>query len=122
MTVFDYDRLLERLRQIQRPLRFAARQQGAKIAVVQDLETRVLAWLSAASAPPCPADIAANLDAFRRLFIGFDRADPAVKRQMLLTALGRLDHLMALIEAGLDGQSTARPEPRDLSRLLVGRR
>lgn len=110
MTAFDHDRLLDQLRQIRRPLQFAARQQGAKVAVIQDLEPRVLEWLRAASASPCPADIAANLEAFRRLFTGFDRAAPAVKRQMIRTALGRLDHLIALVEAGIAGPSPACPE------------
>lgn len=104
VTAFEHDRLLARLKQIRRPLQFAARQQGAKVAVVQDLEPRVLEWVSAARALACPADIAANLDAVHRLFTGFDRADPAVKRKTLLTALRHLDHLIALVDGRVNTQ------------------
>jgi ATP-dependent DNA helicase RecG len=112
---FARDQLLERLRQIRRPLQFAARQRGAKVAVVQDLESRVLEWLSAASALPCPADVAANLDACRRLFTGFDCAAPAAKRATILTALGRLDHLMALLERPVEPQTDPDAQPPEPS-------
>jgi ATP-dependent DNA helicase RecG len=95
---FDRKQFIERLQQIRRPLQFAARQNARKIGVLQDLEARLLEWLDAATVLQPPPDIAANLDACRRLFIGFDRADPSTKRQVIATALGRLDHLMALVE------------------------
>jgi ATP-dependent DNA helicase RecG len=95
---FDHDRFIERLQQMRRPLQFAARQNVRKIAVLQDLEARLLDWLDAAVALQPPPDIAANLDACRRLFTGFDRADPTTKLQVITTALGRLDHLLALAE------------------------
>jgi ATP-dependent DNA helicase RecG len=95
---FDRDLLSERLRQMRRPLQFAARQNFRKIAVLQDLEARLLEWLDAAAALQPPPHITANLDACRRLFTGFDRADPAAKRQIIGTALSRLDHLIALVE------------------------
>jgi ATP-dependent DNA helicase RecG len=101
---FDRNQLIERLHQMRRPLQFAARQNVRKIAVVQDLEARLLEWLSAATALQLPQDIMANLDACRRLFTGFDKADPATKRQVIVTALGRLDHLIALVERHIDGQ------------------
>jgi ATP-dependent DNA helicase RecG len=103
---FDRTQLIERLNQIRRPLHFAARQNFRKIAVVQDLEGRLLEWLSAATALQLPQDIMANLDACRRLFTGFDKADPATKRQVIVTALGRLDHLIALA----DRQSSESPQ------------
>jgi ATP-dependent DNA helicase RecG len=98
VTAFDRDQLIERLRQIRRPLQFAARQNFSKMAIVQDLETRLLEWFDAAGALPIPPDIAANLDACRRLFRGFDQADPPTKRTAIATALGRLDHLIALLQ------------------------
>lgn len=120
MTPSDRDRLLDWLRQIRRPLQFAARQQGAKIAVVQDLETRLVEWLNAARALPCPSNIAANLDAFRRLFAGFDRADPAGKRRTILLALGRLDHLIALVEGQVEGHTAGSLEPTHVSSPAMG--
>jgi ATP-dependent DNA helicase RecG len=101
---FDRNQLVERLNQIRRPLQFAARQNFRKIAVVQDLEARLLEWLKAAMALQPPPDVAANLDACRRLFTGFDRADPAAKHQIIVTALGRLDHLIAVVERHSVGQ------------------
>jgi ATP-dependent DNA helicase RecG len=115
VTPIDRDRLLDRLRQIRRPLQFAARQQGAKVAIVQDLETRVLEWLEAAKALPSPSNIAANLDAFRRLFAGFDRTDPAAKRRTILMALGRLDHLIALVGGQGKGHAAGSLEPTQAS-------
>jgi ATP-dependent DNA helicase RecG len=98
---FDRDQFVERLQQIRRPLEFAARQNARKIAVLQDLEARLLEWLEAASALHPAPELAANLDACRRLFIGFDQADPSKKRQVITTALGRLDHLMLLVDRQL---------------------
>jgi ATP-dependent DNA helicase RecG len=95
---FDRDQFIERLQQMRRPLQFAARQNVRKIAVLQDLEARVLEWLDAAMALQPPPAVAANLDACRRLFSGFDRADPTTKFQVITTTLGRLDHLLALVE------------------------
>jgi ATP-dependent DNA helicase RecG len=95
---FDRDQFVERLQQIRRPLEFAARQNTRKIAVLQDLEARLLEWLEAASALHPAPELAANLDACRRIFIGFDQADPSTKRQVITTALGRLDHLMLLVD------------------------
>jgi ATP-dependent DNA helicase RecG len=69
-----------------------------KIAVLQDLEVRLLEWLDAAMALQPPSNVAANLDACRRLFTGFDRADPTTKLQVITTVLSRLDHLQAQIE------------------------
>jgi ATP-dependent DNA helicase RecG len=106
---FDRNQLVERLNQIRRPLQFAARQNFRKIAVVQGLEARLLEWLQAAAALQPPPDVAANLDACRRLFTGFDKADPAAKRQIIVTALGRLDHLIAVVERHSAGQ------PQDIS-------
>lgn len=110
---FDRTQLIERLKQIRRPLQFAARQNFRKIAVVQDLEVRLLEWLGAATALQLPQDIMANLDACRRLFTGFDKADPATKRQVIVTALGRLDHLIALVEGhiGAQAQRLSVPSP-----------
>jgi ATP-dependent DNA helicase RecG len=98
---FDRDQFVERLQQIRRPLEFAARQHMRKIAVLQDLEARLLEWLEAATALHPAPELAANLDACRRLFTGFDRADPGTKRQVITTALGRLDHLMMLVDRQL---------------------
>jgi ATP-dependent DNA helicase RecG len=98
---FDRDQFVERLQQIRRPLEFAARQHMRKIAVLQDLEARLLEWLEAATALYPAPELAANLDACRRLFTGFDRADPSTKRQVITTALGRLDHLMMLVDRQL---------------------
>jgi ATP-dependent DNA helicase RecG len=98
---FDRDQFVERLQQIRRPLAFAARQNVRKIAVLQDLEARLLEWLEAATALHPAPELAANLDACRRLFTGFDRADPHTKRQVITTALGRLDHLMVLVDKQL---------------------
>lgn len=98
---FDRDQFVERLQQIRRPLVFAARQNVRKIAVLQDLEARLLEWLEAATALHPAPELAANLDACRRLFTGFDRADPSTKRQVITTALGRLDHLMVLVDRQL---------------------
>lgn len=98
---FDRDQFVERLQQIRRPLEFAARQNVRKIAVLQDLEARLLEWLEAATALHPAPELAANLDACRRLFTGFDRADPSTKRQVITTALGRLDHLMVLVDRQL---------------------
>src|SRR5882724_12574 len=98
---FDRDQFVERLQQIRRPLEFAARQNVRKIAVLQDLEARLLEWLEAAMALHPAPELAANLDACRRLFTGFDRADPSTKRQVITTALGRLDHLMMLVDRQL---------------------
>ncbi|MBI3326944.1 MAG: hypothetical protein HYZ81_09615, partial [Nitrospinae bacterium] len=109
MSAFDLDQLKQRLDQIRRPLQFAARQNFAKLAVVQDLEARVLEWLDAARSLQLPPPIAANLDACRRLFTGFDHADPVTKRTAIATALGRLDHLMAFLEG--DASAEAEPSP-----------
>jgi ATP-dependent DNA helicase RecG len=98
---FDRDQFVERLQQIRRPLEFAARQNVRKIAVLQDLEARLLEWLEAATALHPAPELAANLDACRRLFTGFDRADPSTKRQVITTALGRLDYLMVLVDRQL---------------------
>jgi ATP-dependent DNA helicase RecG len=98
VMAFDSQQLLERLRQMRRPLAFAARQNSRRIAVVQDLEARLVAWLDGLTAIQPPANIAANLDACRRLFAGFDRADAAAKRRIIVTALGRIDHLIDLAE------------------------
>jgi ATP-dependent DNA helicase RecG len=105
---FNHDQFIERLQQIRRPLQFAARQNVRKIAVLQDLEARLIEWLEAATALQPPPDIAANLDACRRLFTGFDRADPSTKRRVITTALGRLDHLTALVERQIS-KSPPRP-------------
>ena len=70
---FDRGQFVERLQQIRRPLEFAARQHVRKIAVLQDLEARLLEWLEAATALHPAPELAANLDACRRLFTGFDR-------------------------------------------------
>jgi ATP-dependent DNA helicase RecG len=108
---FDRDQFLERLQQMRRPLQFAARQNVRKIAVLQGLEARLLEWLDAATALQPPLEVAANLDACRRLFTGFDRADPTTKLQVIMTTLGRLEHLMALVKGHLTGppQSTSAP-------------
>jgi len=98
---FDRDQFVERLQQIRRPLEFAARQNVRKIAVLQDIEARLLEWLEAAMALHPAPELAANLDACRRLFSGFDRAEPSTKRQVITTALGRLDHLMVLVDRQL---------------------
>ena len=98
---FDRDQFVERLQQLRRPLEFAARQNVRKIAVLQDLEGRLLEWLEAASALHPAPELAANLDACRRLFTGFDRSDPNTKHQLIGTALGHLDHLMALVDRPL---------------------
>jgi len=98
---FDRDQFVERLQQIRRPLEFAARQNVRKIAVLQDIEARLLEWLEAATALHPAPELAANLDACRRLFSGFDRAEPSTKRQVITTALGRLDHLMVLVDRQL---------------------
>ncbi len=98
---FDRDQFVERLQQLRRPLEFAARQNVRKIAVLQDLEGRLLEWLEAASALHPAPELAANLDACRRLFTGFDRSDPNTKHQLISTALGHLDHLMALVDRPL---------------------
>jgi ATP-dependent DNA helicase RecG len=110
---FDRDQFIERVQQIRRPLQFAARQNVRKIAVLQDLEARLLEWLEAATALQPPQDIVANLDACRRLFTGFDRADASRKLQVISTALGRLDHLMALVdrERAKIPQDAALPAP-----------
>jgi ATP-dependent DNA helicase RecG len=92
---FDRDRFIERLHQMQRPLQFAARQNFTKLTVLQDLETRLLEWLDTACALQPPADIRANLDACRRLFTGFDAAEPVVKRRAIIAALGHIDDLIA---------------------------
>jgi ATP-dependent DNA helicase RecG len=108
---FDRDQFVERVQQMRRPLQFAARQNARKIAVLQGLEARLLEWLKAAAALQPPPDIAANLDACRRLFTGFDQADPTTKLRVIMTALGRLDHLTALVDswsAG-EGQRSAIP-------------
>ncbi len=98
---FDRDQFVERLQQIRRPLEFAARQNVRKIAVLQDIEARLLEWLEAATALHPAPELAANLDACRRLFTGFDRADPSTKRLVITTALGRLDHLLVLVDRQL---------------------
>jgi ATP-dependent DNA helicase RecG len=108
---FDRDQFVERLQQIRRPLEFAARQNARKIAVLQDLEARLLEWLEAASALHPAPELAANLDACRRLFIGFDQADPSKKRQVITTALGRLDHLMLLVDRQLPEHPQRPPLP-----------
>jgi ATP-dependent DNA helicase RecG len=95
---FDRDRFLALLQQIRRPLQFAARQNARKVAVLQDLEARLLEWLDAAIALQPPSEMAANLDGCRRLFAGFDRADPGTKMRLITTALSRLDHLQAQTE------------------------
>jgi hypothetical protein len=106
---FDRDQFVERLQQIRRPLEFAARQNERKIAVLQDLEARLLEWLEAATALHPAPELAANLDACRRLFTGFDQADPSTKRQVITTALGRLDHLMGLVDRQLPRAHNAPP-------------
>jgi ATP-dependent DNA helicase RecG len=98
---FNRDQFVERLQQIRRPLEFAARQNMRKIAVLQDLEARLLEWLEAASALHPTPEVAANLDACRRLFSGFDQSDPSMKRQVITRVLGHLDHLMALVDRPL---------------------
>ena len=110
---FDRDQFVERLLQIRRPLEFAARQNIHKIAVLQDLEVRLLEWLEAAMALRPAPELAANLDACRRLITGFDQADPSTKRQVIITALGHLDHLMALVDRHLteDPQHPPLPSP-----------
>ena len=110
---FDRDQFVERLQQIRRPLEFAARQNIHKIAVLQDLEVRLLEWLEAAMALRPAPELAANLDACRRLITGFDQADPSTKRQVIITALGHLDHLMALVDRHLteDPQHPPLPSP-----------
>jgi ATP-dependent DNA helicase RecG len=105
---FDRDQFVERLQQIRRPLEFAARQNVRKISMLQDLEARLLEWLEAATALHPAPELAANLDACRRLFTGFDQADPSTKRQVISTALGRLDHLMGLVDRQLP-ESPQRP-------------
>lgn len=96
---FESEQLIERLQQIRRPLAFAARQNFRKISVVQDLETRLMAWLDGIMALQPPANIAANLDACRRRFTGFDKAHAAAKRRMIITALGSIDYLIDLVES-----------------------
>ena len=108
---FDRDQFVERLQQIRRPLEFAARQNVRKIAVLQDLEARLLEWLEAATALHPAPELAANLDACRRLFTGFDQADPSTKRQVITTALGRLDHLMGLVDRQLPESPQHPPLP-----------
>ena len=108
---FDRDQFVERLQQIRRPLEFAARQNVRKIAVLQDLEARLLEWLEAATALHPAPELAANLDACRRLFTGFDQADPSTKRQVITTALGRLDHLMGLVDRQLPESPLPPPLP-----------
>src|ERR671919_1996003 len=110
---FDRDQFIERLQQMRRPLQFAARQNVRKIAVLQDLEARLLEWLDAATALQPPADIVANLDACRRLFTGFDRAEPTKKIQVITTALSRLEHLMELVAKQFpeNSQRYALPSP-----------
>ena len=108
---FDHDQFVERMQQIRRPLEFAARQNMRKIAVLQDLEARLLEWLEAATALRPAPELAANLDACRRLFTGFDQADPSTKRQVIITALGHLDHLMALVDRHLTENPQHPPPP-----------
>jgi ATP-dependent DNA helicase RecG len=95
---FDREQFIECLQQMRRPLQFAARQGVRKISVLHDLEARLLEWLEVADAAHPPPEVAANLDACRRLFSGFDRVDPQIKLQVIRTALGRLDHLLALVD------------------------
>lgn len=111
--VFDRDRFIEILQQTRRPLQFAARQNVGKIAVLQDLEVRLHEWLEAAMALQPPTDIAANLEACRRLFAGFDQADPSTKLRVITTALSHLDHLLARLEshAAVPRDSVAVPSP-----------
>src|SRR5918912_3666207 len=111
---FDRDQLIERLHQIRRPLQFAARQNFSKITIIQGLEARLLEWLDAAGALRLPPDIAANLDACRRLFRGFDDADLPTKRMAIVTALSRLDHVIAL----LDGQPKQDPTSVQASHVI----
>jgi ATP-dependent DNA helicase RecG len=53
------------------------------------------------------------LDACRRLFTGFDRADPTKKIQVITTALSRLEHLMGLVAKQFpeNSQRYALPSP-----------
>jgi len=96
--IFDRARFIELLQQIRRPLQFAARQNVRKIAVLQDLEPRLLEWLNAAMALRPPSSVAANLDACRRLCTGFDQADPQTKLRVITTILSRLDDLRAQVD------------------------
>jgi ATP-dependent DNA helicase RecG len=117
---FDRDQFIERLHQMRRPLLFAARQTVHKIAVLQGLETRLLEWLDAASALQPPPGVAANLDACRRLFTGFDEADPSTKRQLINTTLSRLDHVMTLVEGHEVGQRQPPVVPSTAKRKEAG--
>ncbi len=135
MSAFDSEQFRQHLNQIQRPLRFAARQNFSKLAVVQDLEARVLEWLDAAVALGPPSDMAANLDACRRLLTGFDHADAATKRGAIAATLGYLDRLTVLLagevlqeaaqspSAELQGDAAVEPEaappPADSSDVLT---
>ncbi|HSF32391.1 MAG TPA: ATP-dependent DNA helicase RecG [Candidatus Tectomicrobia bacterium] len=122
---YDPGQFIERLQQMRRPLQFAARQTVRKIAVLQDLEARLLEWLDAATALQPSPDIVANLDACRRLFIGLDDADPTTKLRLITTALSRLDHLIALVEQRSAGErqhlSLASPFPNSTSPHPEGR-
>ncbi len=109
---FDRDQLKQQLLQIRRPLQYAARQNFARLMVVQGLGGRICEWLDAACARGLPASITEQLDDCRRLFIDFDQADPAAKRLSIITALEHLDHLMVLIEgeaAEADGLASSQP-------------
>jgi ATP-dependent DNA helicase RecG len=112
---FERDQFIERLLQMRRPLQFAARQTARKIAVLQGLGARLLEWLDAASALQPTPDIAANLDACRRLFTGFDQADPETKLRVIATALSRLDHLMVLVKGQLSEDTPGTPLPAPTS-------
>jgi ATP-dependent DNA helicase RecG len=59
------------------------------------------------------------LDAFRRLFRGFDKADPTAKRKTVLVALERLDHLIALVEHGIEAQDKRPSEPPETSAAAI---
>lgn len=109
MSGFDPDQLVQRLQQIRRPLQFAARQNFAKLSVVQGLGSRICEWLTAASALPAPPSITAQLDACRRLFIDFDRADTASRRMAVAAALEHLDRLMILLQRGAADAAAASP-------------
>jgi ATP-dependent DNA helicase RecG len=65
--------------------------------------------LEAASALLPAPELATNLDACRRLFTGFDRADPGTKHLLINTALGHLDHLLRLVET--QSPETSQPPP-----------
>jgi ATP-dependent DNA helicase RecG len=105
VRTFDLDQFRQHLQQIRRPLQYAARQNFARLTVVQGLGSRVCEWLDAACAQGPPPETAAQLTACRRLFLDFDQADPPTMRGAITTALECLDRLIASARAEANGEA-----------------